>query len=236
MRAMLKRALLTAALFTTASALAACGGSDDTAKDAPASGTTSTADGACTYQPDGSSSDVKLPPSTPAKTGNVPVTISSTVGELKLTLDADKTPCTVNSFVSLAEQGFYQGDYCHRIGDPSDFPMLQCGDPTATDPATLAQAGAGGPGYSFADELTGSETYSAGTLAMANSGPDTNGSQFFMVFGDIGLEDKYTVFGSIDPQTVTTLQDVAAHGSSASNLDGTGAPNTPVKFTKVTVG
>jgi peptidyl-prolyl cis-trans isomerase B (cyclophilin B) len=114
--------------------------------------------------------------------------------------------------------------------------MLQCGDPTAKDPASLASAGAGGPGYSFADELTGSEKYGAGTLAMANAGPNTNGSQFFMVFGDIGLSPDYTVFGTIDPETVQTLKKVAAAGNTGSNGDGTGAPKTPVKFTKVTVG
>ena len=235
---MLKRALLTAALLTAGATLAACGGSDDSAKDAGKDSAKASGDSGatCSYRPDGSSSEAELPPSTPAKTGKVPVTIASSVGDLKLTLDADKAPCTVNSFVSLAGQGFYDGVYCHRIGDPEGFPMLQCGDPTATDPANLAAAGSGGPGYSFADELTGSETYGAGTLAMANAGPDTNGSQFFMVFGDIGLDPAYTVFGSIAPETVATLRKVAAAGNNGSNPDGTGAPNTPVEFTKVTVG
>ena len=66
--------------------------------------------------------------------------------------------------------------------------MLQCGDPTAT--------GTGGPGYSYADELSGEETYPAGTLAMANAGPNTNGSQFFIVYEDTELPPSYTVFGS----------------------------------------
>ncbi|GAA1973798.1 hypothetical protein GCM10009798_38780 [Nocardioides panacihumi] len=240
MRAMLKRTLLSVTLLAAGTTLAACGssdsGSDSSAAGGGATGSSSPAGGACTYSPDGSSSDVKLPPSDPSKTGKVPVTISSTVGDLKLTLDADKTPCTVNSFVSLAEQGFFEGIYCHRIGDPAQFPMLQCGDPTAKDPSQLASAGAGGPGYVFADELTGSETYGAGTLAMANSGPDTNGSQFFMVFGDIGLSPDYTVFGTIAPETISTLKAVAAKGNAGTNPDGTGAPKTPVKFTKVTVG
>ncbi|MDH2415629.1 peptidylprolyl isomerase [Nocardioides sp. CER19] len=237
---MLKRSLIAVALLTAGTTLAACGGSDDAAKDAGGSGSSPSAGSAggktCDYESDGSGSDVKLPPSSPTKTGKVPVTISSSVGDLKLTLDADKTPCTVNSFVSLADQGFYEGIYCHRIGDPQSFPMLQCGDPTATDPDNLAQAGSGGPGYSYADELTGAEKYGPGTLAMANAGADTNGSQFFMVFGDIGLDPAYTVFGTIAPDTVKTLESVAAKGSNGSNPDGTGAPNTPVKFTKVTVG
>jgi peptidyl-prolyl cis-trans isomerase B (cyclophilin B) len=230
---MLKRSLIAVALLTAGTTLAACGGSDDSAKDAGGAGAGGKT---CDYESDGSGSDVKLPPSTPTKTGKVPVTISSSVGDLKLTLDADSAPCTVNSFVSLAGQGFYEGVYCHRIGDPASFPMLQCGDPTATDPDNLAEAGAGGPGYSFADELTGHEKYVTGTLAMANAGADTDGSQFFMVFGDIDLEPNYTVFGTIAPETVKTLQSVAAKGNNGSNADGTGAPNTPVKFTKVTVG
>lgn len=234
MRAMLKRALLTAVLLTAGTTLAACGDSDDTAKD---SGTASTGDkGPCRYSRDGSASDVTLPPSKPEKTGKVPVTIASTIGDLVLTLDADTTPCTVNSFVSLAQQGFFDGIYCHRVGNPAEFPMLQCGDPTADDPAALGQAGAGGPGYRFADELTGEEKYGAGTLAMANAGPDTNGSQFFMVFGDIGLAPDYTVFGSIAPATVTALEKAAQDGNDGGNGDGTGVPNTPVQFTKVTVG
>src|SRR3954469_25874509 len=141
MRRMLKRSLLPVALLAAGTTLAACGGSDDTAEDAgsapstPASSAASSPAseaGSCTYTPDGSGSDVKVPPSTPAKTGEVPVTIGSTVGDLELTLNADSAPCTVNSFVSLAEQGFYDGIYCHRVGDPAEFPMLQCGDPTAT--------------------------------------------------------------------------------------------------------
>ena len=96
----------------------------------------------------------------------------------------------MNSFVSLAEQGFYDDTPCPRIGDQEGFGILQCGDPTGT--------GAGGAGYSFADELSGDETYPAGTLAMANAGPDTNGSQFFLVFRDSQFPPSYTVFGTID--------------------------------------
>ncbi|WP_459985981.1 peptidylprolyl isomerase [Nocardioides sp. AN3] len=249
---MLQRPLLVAAVLSAAVTLAACGSSDATATNSGSSGSagssgSSTASAessespassgvSCTYKPDGSGGDIELPPAKAAKSGKVPVTINSSVGDLKLTLDADHAPCTVNSFVSLAKQGFYDGIYCHRIGDPAQFPMLQCGDPTAKDPASLAAAGTGGPGYSFADELTGAEKYGAGTLAMANAGPDTNGSQFFMVFGDIGLSPDYTVFGTIDAATLTTLKKVAAAGNNGSNGDGTGAPNTPVRFTGVTVG
>ena len=83
-----------------------------------------------------------------------------------LTLDADEAPCTVNSFVSLAQQGYFDDTTCHRLTTTkeSGISVLQCGDPTGT--------GTGGPGYAFDDELSGSETYPAGTLAMANAGPE----------------------------------------------------------------
>jgi peptidyl-prolyl cis-trans isomerase B (cyclophilin B) len=223
---MLKRSLLAAAVLAAGTTLVACGGGSD---DDSASGPS------CTYTKDGSGSDVKLPPSEATESGKVPVTINSSVGDLVLTLDADAASCTVNSFVSLARQGFYDGVFCHRIGDPAEFPMLQCGDPTSTDQNSAAMAGGGGPGYAFADELTGDETYSAGTLAMANAGPDTNGSQFFMVFGDIGLNPAYTVFGTIAPETVATLKKVAEAGNAGNNPDGTGVPNTPVEFQKISV-
>ncbi|UMG92540.1 peptidylprolyl isomerase [Nocardioides sp. TF02-7] len=103
--------------------------------------------------------------------------------------------------------------------------VLQCGDPTGT--------GAGGPGYSFADELQGTETYGPGTLAMANAGPDTNGSQFFIVYDDSPLPPSYTVFGTVDEATVQTITDVAADGTTP-ELDG--APNTKVDIESVTVG
>ena len=90
--------------------------------------------------------------------------------------------------------------------------MLQCGDPTAT--------GAGGPGYRFNDELTGTETYPAGTVAMANSGPNTNGSQFFLVFGDTQLSPDYTVFGTIDAAGIAALKQIAAQGTDDSQGSG----------------
>jgi peptidyl-prolyl cis-trans isomerase B (cyclophilin B) len=83
--------------------------------------------------------------------------------------------------------------------------VLQCGDPSAT--------GSGGPGYSFADELTGKETYPAGTFAMANAGPDTNGSQFFIVLADVELDPLYTVFGKVDDAGLKVAQDIAAEGN-----------------------
>jgi cyclophilin family peptidyl-prolyl cis-trans isomerase len=97
----------------------------------------------------------------------------------------------VNSFVFLAQEGFFDGTRIHRID--TSIAVLQGGDPTGT--------GSGGPGYTIPDELTGEETYGPGTVAMANRGPDTGGSQFFIVVGDEGhLLDEtpnYTVFGRV---------------------------------------
>jgi len=206
-------------------ALAGCSGSDSddgTASDpAPTSGTS------CTYTEGGSAAkEVDPPPATATATGQVPVTISTSVGDLEAELDADATPCTVNSFVSLAEQGYFDGTSCHRL-TTSGIAVLQCGDPTGS--------GSGGPGYSFPDELTGEETYPAGTLAMANAGPDTNGSQFFVVYGDTALPPSYTVFGHIDDAGVKVVSKVAEAGTDDAYGAGDGHPKTPVDITTVTV-
>ena len=96
-------------------------------------------------------------------------------GDVTITMDRSKAPCTVNSFVSLADQGFYDKTDCHRLADTGIF-FLQCGDPTGT--------GDGGPGYQFANETDGNEKYRRGVVAMANAGPNTNGSQFMLFWDD----------------------------------------------------
>lgn len=180
----------------------------------------------CDYpEAEEASKEVDPPASTAAYSGTVDVTIETSVGDLAATLDASAAPCTVNSFTSLASQGYFDGTSCHRLTTAGIF-VLQCGDPTAT--------GAGGPGYAFADELTGDETYPAGTLAMANAGPGTNGSQFFVVYGDTELPASYTVFGTIDEASVATVADVAAAG--VADGSGDGAPATPVDLEFVEVG
>lgn len=184
----------------------------------------------CEYPSDGQdpAREVEAPAAEAQAEGTVPATITTNFGDIGLTLDAATTPCTVNSFVSLAEQGFYDDTPCPRIGDQEGFGILQCGDPTGT--------GAGGAGYSFADELSGDETYPAGTLAMANAGPDTNGSQFFLVFRDSQFQPNYTVFGTIDEAGLETIKAIAAEGNDASHPAGGGAPNKDVTIEKVTVG
>ena len=162
--------------------------------------------------------------------GQVNIVFKTTLGDIPATLDADATPCTVNAFVSLAEQGFFDDSPCPRMATDPSFGILQCGDPSGT--------GSGGPGFSYADELTGEETYSAGTLAMANAGADTNGSQFFFVFNDSpGLTPNYNVFGQVDPDGLKLLTDAAKEGDDGSHPAGGGVPNAgPIDITSITIG
>ena len=118
-------------------------------------------------------------------------TVETSCGTIVIELDAKRAPQTVNSFVFLAKQGFFDGQYVHRLDISID--VIQGGDPTGT--------GSGGPGYAIPDELRGGESYTPGTLAMANSGPNTGGSQFFLITGPAGTNldgnPAYTIFGDV---------------------------------------
>jgi peptidyl-prolyl cis-trans isomerase B (cyclophilin B) len=172
---------------------------------------------------------VNPPPTTDVPTsGTVTFTLAMTGGPVKITMDRSKTPCTVNSFASLAKQGYFDGTRCHRLADSGIF-VLQCGDPTGT--------GSGGPGYTFADELTGKESYKRGVVAMANAGPGTNGSQFFLVWDDstsLDSQPNYTIFGQMDAASRDVVAQMAGEGQDGSNPDGTGKPNNPAEIAKVT--
>jgi len=117
--------------------------------------------------------------------------VQTSCGTIVIELLADQAPQTVNSFVFLAQEGYFDGQRFHRLDTSID--VIQGGDPTGT--------GTGGPGYSIPDELTGNESYGPGTLAMANAGPDTGGSQFFLITGDAGhnldANPAYTIFGMV---------------------------------------
>jgi peptidyl-prolyl cis-trans isomerase B (cyclophilin B) len=192
-------------------------------------GTPAASGATCVYEAtSGAAKQVKLPATTGvANTGTLAYTLQLNDTKIALTLDQERTPCTVNSFVSLARQGFFDGSSCHRLVDGPGLYVLQCGDPTGT--------GSGGPGYQFADELSGSETYPAGTLAMANAGPGTNGSQFFIVYDDSQLAANYTVFGHTDAAGVEALAKLAAAGQDNSfGASGGGKPNAPAVITAVT--
>jgi peptidyl-prolyl cis-trans isomerase B (cyclophilin B) len=204
------------------------GGTDPTSPDQ----STSTSGVTCTYPdaPQGKTGDASKPPSTPDVQGQVAVTLTTTIGTLHATLDADKTPCTVNSFVSLAKQGYFDTSPCHRLTtSASTIFVLQCGDPTGT--------GTGGPGYSLPDELSGQETYGAGTLAMAESDqPNSAGSQFFIVYKNTPLPANYPVFGQLDAPSLEAVQKMAKQGSDEAFGAGDGHPKVPVTIQSVSVG
>jgi cyclophilin family peptidyl-prolyl cis-trans isomerase len=117
--------------------------------------------------------------------------LETSCGTIVIELDAARAPQTVNSFVFLAEKGYFDGQYFHRLDTSID--VIQGGDPTGS--------GAGGPGYSIPDELNGKLTYTPGTIAMANAGPNTGGSQFFIITGPDGTNldanPNYTIFGKV---------------------------------------
>lgn len=157
-------------------------------------------------------------------TGTMEVTLQMSEGPVRITLDRAAAPCTVNSFLGLAKQGFFDDTRCHRLVDQGIY-ILQCGDPTGT--------GRGGPGYQFADELTGAEQYSKGVVAMANAGPNTNGSQFFFVWADSKLSPDYTVFGAVDEESLEVITTIAAKGVSR---DQNPAPISQAKIEQVILG
>jgi peptidyl-prolyl cis-trans isomerase B (cyclophilin B) len=148
----------------------------------------------------------------------------------------------VQSFLHLTRHGFYHRTPCHRLTAHPRLKVLQCGDPTGS--------GEGGPGYRYKDELptdlrpaptdpTGvRRIYPRGTLAMANAGPDTNGSQFFLVYADSTLRPDYTVFGSVDEEGLATLDKIAAGGVKPTPEESApvdGQPALPVDITRVNI-
>jgi len=139
-------------------------------------------------------------------------------GEIMIEFDPARSPTTVNNFVFLAREGFYDGVVFHRV--ISGF-MIQGGDPTGT--------GRGGPGYRFRDEIEGSASYRRGTVAMANAGPHTNGSQFFICHTDVGLPHSYTIFGRV----TTGLETVDSIATS--NTDSNDRPYDEVVINSVTI-
>ena len=159
------------------------------------------------------------PPTCIDATKTYTVKVDTNLGSYTAVLDAAKAPLTVNNFVYLARYHYFDTTPCHRI--ITGF-VIQCGDPTGS--------GTGGPGYSFADELPAAGAYKVGSLAMANSGPSTNGSQFFVISGaqGVALPSQYSLFGQVTSglDVVTKLDAV---GSSS------GTPSTKVTIDKVTV-
>lgn len=179
-------------------------------------------------------------PATPApamavdKKASYAMSLKTNKGDIGITMDAAKTPHTVNSFKHLADKKYFDGTKCHRLTTEGIF-VLQCGDPKGD--------GTGGPGYTIPDEnldalgkagANGTVTFPAGTVAMANTGqPGTGGSQFFLVYKDTKLPPTYTPFGKIDAAGLKAVQEVAAGGVEGGGKDG--APKTAVTIEKGTV-
>ncbi|MGQ0846486.1 MAG: peptidylprolyl isomerase [Sporichthyaceae bacterium] len=233
-----------AAALTMALLTAGCGedGAEAISEPAPAGSGTSpgvtnpkpaAAAGECTYRENPGEETGEAKPTLPkGKPGSAAkyATISTSLGDIVLELDAAAAPCTVHSFVNLAQQKFYDGTFCHRLLDESgggnDYAVLQCGDPTGT--------GSGGPGYQFANENLDGAKYAKGVVAMANAGPDTNGSQFFMMFRDSDFSPDYSPFATI-LKGVDVLEKVADGGRSIGASGSQDVPKTRLTFKKVTI-
>jgi peptidyl-prolyl cis-trans isomerase B (cyclophilin B) len=197
---------------------------------APKRATALPAEVTCSYKKGTEAASKKVDPPADGKTkasGTSKVSLNTSVGDLQLTLDSSLAPCTVKNFLSLVGQKFYDNTKCHRLTVGEGLQVLQCGDPSGT--------GGGGPGYSFADEVYPTLKYGRGILAMANSGANTNGSQFFIVYGDAsGLSPDYTAFGTIDEPSLKLIDKVAEAGVVPQNGPTDGTPVTPVNITTAT--
>jgi peptidyl-prolyl cis-trans isomerase B (cyclophilin B) len=191
----------------------------------------------CQYPP---STDKAAKVVNPPHTGKIPTTPASvsasmvtSAGNIGLLLANNESPCTVNSFASLAGQNYFKDTKCHRLTTSAGLGVVQCGDPKGD--------GTGGPGYQFANEYPTDQyppndpklqepvVYPRGTLAMANAGPGTNGSQFFLVYKDSQLPPQYTVFGTIQADGLATLDKIAKGGVAGGGEDGAPATEVTVK-------
>lgn len=163
---------------------------------------------------------MKQPKMTIDKNKKYTALMETTMGDITIELNAKQTPVTVNNFVYLAKKKFYNNVIFHRV--IKGF-MIQGGDPTGT--------GSGGPGYRFADEKFDGE-YTRGTIAMANAGPNTNGSQFFIMHKDNPLPKAYVIFGKV----IKGIETVDAIADAPMQPGGEGStPVDPVKILSVTI-
>jgi len=194
----------------------------ETAQTSPAEPTTP-----CSYPTSGTAAKPVAPPDnlSPLNTGTVEADLTINDSPVPVTLDRSLAPCGVNAFLSLAQQGFYNDTTCHRLTVSGALNILQCGDPSGK--------GNGGPGYSFATEVASTATYPVGTVALANAGGDTNGSQFFIVYGPTTLDPSYTILGTVGGDGMTVINQIAAGGTVGGGQEG--APTTTATIQTVTV-
>lgn len=181
----------------------------------------------CSYPASGTPAhNVGKPPAKPDYRASYQATIHTNRGDVVIHLLNSKATCTVNSFVYLAAKKYFNNTNCHRLTTTRTPFVLQCGDPTGT--------GRGGPGYKFNDENLAGAKYTQGTVAMANSGPNTNGSQFFLVYRNSKLAPSYTPFGRV-VKGLGIIQHVAKAGSDNANGHGDGHPKEKVVIESVTI-
>ena len=162
---------------------------------------------------------VQPPPATVPAKGKVKVTIVTNYGVVVAKLDRANAPCGVENFAHLARSWFYTMTQCWRLTDTARLGVLQCGD--------IYRAEEGGPGYRFADEVTGKETYPRGTIAYGNQGPGTNVSEFFIVHSFANIRPVYTVMGHVT-HGMATLDRIVAAGIADGATDG--LPKYPVRI------
>lgn len=213
----------------------------------------------CTYNEDGQKDNFKgLPPAenVPAE-GTVDVELATSAGPIGMKLDRSVSPCTVNAIEFLAKDGYFDGTICHRLTTSDGLKVLQCGDPTGTgsggpgfqfpnefptdealekvDTSQIPEGVSEEEKAMYAGSLLQQEPkrYERGTIAMANAGLDTNGSQFFLNYGDSVLPPLYTYFGQINEEGLATLDKIADTGVEGGATDG--APAEEVKIESATV-
>jgi peptidyl-prolyl cis-trans isomerase B (cyclophilin B) len=168
-------------------------------------------------------------------TGTDTLTMDTTLGAITATVDKSKAPCTAAAFEYLAGKKFWDGTKCHRM-----FPgMLQCGDPNAKGEGYRETDGMGGPTFRYANENLPTDEvppYPAGVVALANSGPDTNGSQFFFIYEDVQLSPDYTVLGKVTSGLENLKKATeAGHDSAFEPSPGGGHPNSNIEIKSITV-
>ncbi|MDN6443890.1 MAG: peptidylprolyl isomerase [Corynebacterium casei] len=188
----------------------------------------------CEYNESGeAANDATVPNGDDISTeGTVTVNFTTNQGEIPMELDRALAPCAVNAITDLVDQGYYDDTICHRM-TTGGLAVLQCGDPTGS--------GSGGPGFQFANEYPTDELdntavqsiYPRGSIAMANAGPDTNGSQFFLNYADSTLAPDYTYFGNVTEEGLETLDAIAETGVEGGASDG--APAEEVRIESATL-
>ena len=171
---------------------------------------------------------VDLPNAGITESNKATISFTTNQGEIVIETTPSLAPLTVNAIAALAQKNYFNNTICHRLTTEGIF-VLQCGDPTGT--------GTGGPGFNIPDENLPEaveNNYPAGTVAMANAGPGTSGSQFFLVYQDTTLGPDYTIWGSIT-SGLDILQTIASAGVVDGGADGTPATGVTIESTKVTI-